>query len=162
MIKAQANILIKRPVEEVFRYVSTDFFEHYPQWSPEVKELEKITTGPVRVGTQARQVRTDEGHRTESIFQVTAYQPPRRIWFESLSQPYYRALYEFEPVSELTRIRFTFELELQLFLIPFKTPISRSLKKGSENVVLNLKQLLETKQNFARPRGWWSENTLKA
>jgi hypothetical protein len=151
MIKGQAHISIERPIEDIFHYVSINFFEHYPKWSPEVRELEKITTGPVRVGTLARQVRSDEGYRTESTFRVIEYQPPQRIWFESTSDPRYRARYDFEPVNdEMTHIRFTFELELKLFLIPFKGRISCSIQKGSENVVWNLKQLLETQQNLHR------------
>lgn len=148
MIKAQASIVIARPLEHVFRYVSVEFFENYPKWSPEVVELEKITSGPVRAGTLARQVRIDKGRRTESTFQVIEYQPPRRIWFESVSSPHYRALYDFEPVDETTRICFTFELKLEFFMKPFENAIGPSVKVGSENVVYKLKQLLEARKHF--------------
>ncbi|QBQ55645.1 SRPBCC family protein [Nitrosococcus wardiae] len=148
MIKAQSSILVDRPLAHVFRYVSVDFFENYPKWSPEVIELEKITSGPVRAGTLARQVRIDSGRQTESTFQVVEYQPPRRIWFESTSSPHYRALYDFEPINETTRVCFTFELKLELFMRPFESAIAYSVKAGSESVVSNLKQLLESGKRF--------------
>lgn len=144
MIRAHSSILIDCPVEQVFQYTFTDFFENYPKWSPEVTELEKITNGPVRKGTLAKQVRVDKGHRTESIFQVTEYEPLRRACFESTSNPYYRALYDFESIKEATtRFQFTFELQLELLLLPFEVTISRSVEAGSEKVVHNLKRLLE-------------------
>ncbi|ABA58606.1 hypothetical protein Noc_2146 [Nitrosococcus oceani ATCC 19707] len=146
MIKVQSSILIDCPVDDAFRYVSADFFENYPKWSPEVMELEKITSGPVRMGTMARQVRIDKGRRTESIFQVTEYQPLQRIGFESSSNFHYRALYDFEPVNEATRIHFTFELKLEFFMRPFENVIASSVKAGSKSVVYSLKQLLEAEK----------------
>ncbi|ADJ27884.1 SRPBCC family protein [Nitrosococcus watsonii] len=147
MIKVQSSILIDCPVDDAFQYVSAGFFENYPKWSPEVVELEKITNGPVRMGTMARQVRIDKGRRTESIFQVTEHQPPWQIEFGSLSSPRYQARYNLEPVAaEKTHIRFTFELRLEFFMRPFENVIASAVKAGSQNVVCNLKQLLEAEK----------------
>ena len=63
MITAQASTLIRRPLEDVFRYVSVDFFQNYPKWSPEVIELKCMSPGPVRLGTVGRQVRNDQVER---------------------------------------------------------------------------------------------------
>jgi hypothetical protein len=143
IIQAQASSLIARPLAPIFQYIAIQFFDNYPQWSPEVIELEALSSGPVQLGTQARQVRVDEGRRTESIFQVVAYQPLQRIWFESVSNPFYQARYDLEPVGTLTQLTFAFEVQLSFFLKPFESIITASIRSGSEQVVHSLKQLLE-------------------
>jgi len=68
VVKARADILIRRPPEVVFGFVARDFFANYPRWSPQVQRLELLTPGPIRVGSRARQVRIDQGRRSESTF----------------------------------------------------------------------------------------------
>jgi hypothetical protein len=143
IIQAQASVLIAQPKVPVFAYIATNFFENYPHWSPEVIELEALTSGPLRLGTRARQVRMDVGRRTESTFQVVAYQTARRIWFESLSSPLYRARYDLEPVDTLTRLTFAFEAHLGFFFKPFEPIITASMEAGSQRVVHHLKRVLE-------------------
>lgn len=70
-LMAKSSSIIKRPPEDVFRFVGERFFENYPRWSPEVVELTPLSDGPVGVGTMARQVRVDQGRRSESIFRVS-------------------------------------------------------------------------------------------
>jgi hypothetical protein len=53
-VVANASVVIDRPPEAVFRFVGEQFFANYPRWSPEVRELRQIGSGPVRVGTRAR------------------------------------------------------------------------------------------------------------
>lgn len=85
MVQAHAQSSIDRPAEAIFHYIATRFFENYPRWSPEVCELQPLTPGPVRLGTKARQVRVDQSRRSESTFQVTAYEPAQRLVFTSTS-----------------------------------------------------------------------------
>jgi hypothetical protein len=143
IIQARASVLIAQPEITVFEYIAINFFENYPRWSPEVVELEALTPGPLRLGTQARQVRIDVGRRTESTFQIVAYQAARRIGFESLSSPFYRARYDLEPVNTGTRLTFAFEVHLGFIYTPFEPLITASMKAGSERVVHHLKRLLE-------------------
>ena len=81
MVTARASILIARPPEAVFQFVALDFFANYRRWSPEVKRLDILTPGPIRVGSLARQVRVDHGPRTESTFRVKVLDDPRRLEF---------------------------------------------------------------------------------
>jgi hypothetical protein len=143
IIQAQASVLIAQPKVTVFAYIATHFFENYPRWSPEVVDLEALTPGQLRLGTRGRQVRIDLGRRTESTFQVVAYQTARQIWFESLSSPLYRARYDLEPVNTGTRLTFAFEVHLGFIYTPFEPMITASMKAGSERVVHHLKRLLE-------------------
>lgn len=146
MIEAHAKLLIDRPAPAIFHYIAHGFFDHYPKWSSEVQVLEPLTPGPVRLGTQARQVRIDQGRRSESTFQITAYEPARRLVFTSTSTPHYQASYHLEPVEAQTRLHFAFALELDFFLKPLKPVITPVLWAESARVVHNLKQLLEAQE----------------
>jgi uncharacterized protein YndB with AHSA1/START domain len=143
---AKASTIIRRPVEDVFRFVADGFFDNYPKWSPEVVELKPLSNGPLSVGSMARQVRIDHGHRSESTFKVTELQPNRRISFSGVSNPY-RCAYEFEKPNlpgPSTRVAFTFELsELEVFMRPFEKLIRAAVQEGVERTVKNLKGLIE-------------------
>lgn len=143
---AKASIVINRPTDEVFQFIGENFFENYPRWSPEVQELKQITPGEVRVGTRARQVRIDQGHRSESIFAVTRLVPGQRVCFEGISSPF-RCDYEMRPNApeSSTRVTFTFEFpKLELFMRPFEKLIRVVVQEGAERTVRNLKHLIET------------------
>jgi uncharacterized protein YndB with AHSA1/START domain len=144
MVRAQAHTLIAIPPDAVFRFVAMGFFENYPRWSPQVVELSAITPGPIRVGTVGRQVRVDRGRRTEARFRVTELVPPRRIAFRGNPPPFH-VLYEFEPARNQTRLTFTFELtRLGLLQRPFERLIRVAVREGAEQVVENLRRLLES------------------
>ena len=144
-VVGKASITIQRPTEAVFKFISIEFFQNYPKWSPEVIQLEQLTEGPVKLGTIARQVRVDQGHRSESKFQVNVYEPDRRLSFSGVSDPY-RCTYELQKFSAetATQLCFTFELlEIQLFMRPFEKLIRTVIQDGSARTVRNIKRLLE-------------------
>ncbi len=143
MIRARASILINRPTEAVFRFVSEDFFKNYRKWSPEVVQLEQTSAGPVRTGTTGRQVRRDSGFRSETLFRVTECVPLRRICFRSLNKPQFSVRYVFEPVPPATRLTFSFELKPELFMRPFQRALTAAVDSESTRVVSNIKALLE-------------------
>lgn len=143
---AKASIVIKRPPDEIFRFIGEEFFLNYPKWSPEVQDLKQLSDGPVREGTLARQVRVDQGHRTESTFKVTIFDPAKRICFEGVSDPY-RCEYELESASigPSTKVTFIFELkELELPIRPFEKLIRLVIQDGAERTVRSLRRLIES------------------
>ena len=144
MVKAQASILVARPAEQVFDFIAVDFFKNYQRWSPEVVSLEPRSQGPVRVGTTCRQVRIDQGRRTESTFRVSRFEPGKRVEFEGMSNPFHVS-YQLDPTAAKTRLTFTFELSrLELFMRPFEKLIRIAMAEGAESVVRNIKRLIET------------------
>jgi hypothetical protein len=154
-IIGRAVTVINSPPERVFDFIGVDFFANYPQWSPEVVELEPLTDGPVRVGTLARQVRIDQRRRLESRFQVTEYEPGRRLVFAGVPDPF-RCTYDLVasghgPATELT---FTFEgLELRPYMRPFEKLIRHVVQDGAVRTTRNLKRLIERRARMTRPDG---------
>jgi len=143
MITAKADVLVFQKIEPVYRFIALDFVTNYPRWSAEVVELKPLSTGPVQLGFKARQVRVDQGHKTDSIFEVSELEPLKRVCFKGVSAPY-RSLYEFDNLSPSTRVTFTFELEtLEPRMRPFEKLVRMALQDGAKRTVRKLKLLIE-------------------
>jgi hypothetical protein len=143
MITAKADVLIFQKVAAVYQFVALNFVVNYPRWSAEVVDLKSLSTGPVQVGYQARQVRVDQGHKTESTFEVSELEPLKRVCFKGVSAPY-RSVYEFENLNPSTRLTFIFELEkLELRMRPFEKLIRIAIQDGAKRTVRKLKLLIE-------------------
>lgn len=143
MITAKADVLIFQKIAPVYHFIALNFVTNYPRWSAEVVELEPLSTGPVQLGYQARQVRVDQGHKTESTFEVAELKPLKRVCFKGISASY-RSIYEFENLNPSTRVTFTFELEkLEPRMRPFEKLIRIALQDGAKRTVRKLKLLIE-------------------
>ncbi|MGZ8947620.1 MAG: SRPBCC family protein [Methylococcaceae bacterium] len=141
-----ASIVINKPVDTVFNFIAVDFFENYPRWSPEVQELELLSAPPFQLNSLVRQVRIDNGQRSESTFKITTYKAGQKLVFEGVSNAY-RCSYDFASTnpSTNTQITFTFELlKLELFMLPFEKLISIAVQDGAKRTVRNLKNLIES------------------
>lgn len=150
-VVGKASVLLECPPRKAFKFIGEDLFLNYPRWSPEVKELEQITSSPVRLGTIARQVRVDHGHRSESKFRITVYEPDRRVAFAGVSDPF-RCIYEMEdgPSKTSAKLIFTFELlEIQMIMRPFEEMVRAAVQNGAERTVQNIKRLLESEKSIA-------------
>ncbi len=145
MIKGQASRDIARSVDTVYDFVVVHFFDNYPRWSPEVRELEALNTREVAMGTRGRQVRVDQGRRSETRFEVTELQPGRRVVFDGDLQARFAIRYNFEPRGDdACRLHFEFELKkVYLYMRPFEKLIRMAIEQGAENTVRNIKGLVE-------------------
>ena len=143
-VSGKASILIQSSSEGLFNFIGPDLLANYPRWSPEVQEIEKLTDGPIKEGTLCRQVRIDQGNRSESTFKVIAFDSGARICFKGVSNPY-RCDYVIEPVNETSsRITFVFELlDLEMHIKPFEKLVRIAIQGGTETTVKNIKQLIE-------------------
>ncbi len=140
----KASTTIQCPADKLFNFIGNDLLVNYPRWSPEVKELEKQTEGPVQLGTVCRQVRVDQGNRSESTFKVEAFDIGKRICFKGTSDPY-RCDYLMESINETeSKIIFSFELlSLDLHVRPFEKLVRIAVQDGTERTVKNIKKLIE-------------------
>lgn len=143
-VSGKASTLIQSSSDKLFNFIGTDLLVNYPKWSPEVKELEKLTDGPIKQGTLCRQVRIDQGNRSESTFKVNVFDQGTRICFKGVSNPY-RCDYVIESVSETSsRVTFVFELlDLEMHIKPFEKLVRIAIQGGTETTVKNIKKLIE-------------------
>jgi len=141
-----ASILIDTPVDQVFSFIAVDFFKNYPRWSPEVQELELLSKPPLQLSSLVRQVRIDNGQRSESTFKITTYKVDEELVFEGVSNAY-RCSYVFDKdrTAASTQVTFTFELlKLEMFMLPFEKLIKIAVQDGAKRTVKNLKNLIES------------------
>ncbi len=143
-ISAKAQAVVQCPIGSAFDFVGHGFFQNYASWCPQVIELEPLSDGPVRPGVTARQVTLDQGIRNETTFEITTFGPPKFFGLKGLSESF-KSLYEFEEqTAASTQMVFSFELEERgLFMRPFDQLIGSALQEGAQQVVENLKRLLE-------------------
>lgn len=143
-VVGKADTLIHSPSDKLFNFIGVNLLDNYPRWSPEVKDLEKLTDGPIKVGTLCRQVRVDQGRRSESTFKVKIFDAGSRICFEGVSNPY-RCDYVIEPIDEKSsRMTFVFELlDLEMHMKPFEKLIRIAVQDGTERTVQNIKKIIE-------------------
>jgi len=143
-VVGKASAVIQSPGEKLFNFIGVDLLVNYPRWSPEVRELEKLTDGPIKQDTLCRQVRIDQGNRSESTFKVKVFESGSRICFQGVSNPY-RCDYVIESVNATSsRITFIFELlSLELHMRPFEKLIRIAVQDGTERSIRNIKKLIE-------------------
>jgi hypothetical protein len=96
---------IRRTPAEVFDVIGTHVEENHPRWEPEVLEIRPLHTGPIAVGSRALMVRKDWGKVRDTTYEITDFQPDRRIAFQQLDGPLdFKLAFELAPVAEGTEL----------------------------------------------------------
>jgi len=142
MARAEASIVINRPVEDVWEYVEDP--ANAPEWHSGVLESEKISQGPTGVGTTYRAVIMFLGRRLEGTLEVTEYELHKRVRTKMTMGPLsFEETRIFEPVEGGTRFTIIGEGELRGFF-RFADPIVwRMAQRDMEGSLAQLKGMLE-------------------
>jgi uncharacterized membrane protein len=132
------DVLIKRPVEEVWKYWFN--LENIPYWAHNIKEVHQITEGPQKVGTRCVWNMTFLGKQFSQTMEIVEEVPNKRGVLKSLDGPgtvtYH---YDFEPTPEGTRVKVHAEVEpkegfFQVAMPVVVTVFKRQLHAGLENL----------------------------
>jgi polyketide cyclase/dehydrase/lipid transport protein len=106
MARIAGDIVIDRPVEVVFDYVADQSNE--PQYNPQMVRAEKMTAGPVGVGTRFRSAVASMGRTAEMVIECTGYDRPRRLdSTTTMQQADIGYTLTFEPAGTGTRMRWS-------------------------------------------------------
>ena len=145
MIQGRSSVEIARPVTTVYDFVVVHFFENYPRWSPQVRELEPLNGERIALGTRGRQVRVDRGRRSETTFEVTRLEPESAVDFDGNQQARFAIRYRLEPTADNgCWLQVEFELkELTWLMRPFERLIRRAIREGTQETADNIKALVE-------------------
>jgi uncharacterized protein YndB with AHSA1/START domain len=142
MIRIEQSVVINRPIEEVFAYV-TDI-DKMSLWMSELVEAKQTSEGPVNVGTTAGAVANPLGRRAESTQEVTEYEPNGKFAYKSTSGPFASEdEFTFESVAGGTKVTRVTEAELGGFFRLAEPLAVRMLKRQFETNFANLKDLQE-------------------
>lgn len=175
-IKYKSSIVIRRPVEEVFDFVATGFFENRPSWTPYAQEAQKLSDGPVGAGTKGTEIGYDIADRAiVTNYTVTDYVLNRKFGLEGVAtfrningnasakktghegaSTKFSTYYLFESIrtGEGTRITTFYEGELRINgLYRVMVPLWKShLAEKSRISARSLKKVIETRAGLEPAR----------
>src|SRR5690242_5258416 len=103
MVKVERSFVIHRPVEDVFEYVSR--FENDREWRAEIADIRRTTELNRGVGERYEQLLEVGGRQVTTDFEVTAYEPNRKLAFRGTSGDIHaEAIYDFIADGNSTRL----------------------------------------------------------
>jgi uncharacterized protein YndB with AHSA1/START domain len=151
VLKFNVDIVIEKPVEEVFRFVAKG--ENGSLWNSAVREVRKISEGPVNVGTKYSMIRQLPSGSVENTYEVVEYEENKKISITIISGPtpfLYR--YSFKPVGNATELSLEAEVEKEGLVKVLGTKariapefvLAGFVKRGVEENFQTLKSLLES------------------
>jgi uncharacterized membrane protein len=142
MAKIEGSIEIKRPIDQVFAYV-TDM-DNLSKWVPAMEEVQHTSPGQMGVGTTLKGVYKIMGQRMAWTSKVTEYEPNKK-WGESISSGSMLSeeLLIFEPISAGTKFTLLYEMKVGGFLKLFAPLMASSMRKQTKANLAKLKKNLE-------------------
>jgi ligand-binding SRPBCC domain-containing protein len=140
-MKIESSIVIHRPVEIVFAYVSDPC--NLPRWGSE-KAVQVTSQGPVGLGTTFQRVSALLGMKLEDTMEITAYEANRQFTAKNISGPFPgEASFYVEPAEGGTRLTCTLQAEPGGFFKLTEGFLLSQARKLVDNNFQRLKQLLE-------------------
>lgn len=143
MIDVTTRVEIARPAQEVFDFVADQ--TNAPQWQTDLREVRRLTDGPIGIGSEHEFVRTFAGRRFASRNRFVAYEPGRYVRFEIPSGWITgTASYRTETATSAgTLLTSRMEFHVHGPLVLLEPVLSRLLAKDSRRDEQRLKSLLE-------------------
>jgi len=143
MSRIERSIVIDKSADGVFAFLHDA--RNDTLWQTTLVEAEPVTEGPLRVGSQIREVRRFLGVRVETTRELTHYAPPAASSFKSISGPVPMAgSYVLEGVNGGTRVTARGELDAHGFFKLAEPVFARMAGRELEASLGHLKDLLES------------------
>ena len=142
MAKIEISLVINRPVEEVFAFVSNA--ENLPRWRATTLEVTKTSPGPVGVGSAFKGRFSFLGRQFDGNFEITAHEPNRIYAGKILAGPFpLETRYTLEPIDSGTKLIFVAVGEPGGFFKLAEPLVVNLAKRQYEADLHNLKELME-------------------
>lgn len=75
-MELEVSTMIDRPVATVWDFFAVHHVQNHPRWDPDM-HLEKVTDGPVGVGTVIKRRSTRSGTTTEGTMEIVEFEPEK-------------------------------------------------------------------------------------
>ena len=142
MPSARHSVIIRRPVADVFAFVADG--ENAPQWRPGVLDIQRVS-GQGQGAVYRQGVKGPGGRRIAADYEVTAYEPDRRLAFKATAGPVRPSGdFSFEEMAEGTRLTFSLDAELSGLKKLFMTGAVQSTMDAEMAATEKLKRILES------------------
>jgi hypothetical protein len=151
MVQISGEIVIAGPIEEVFALLADARNE--PLYNPRIVRAEKVSPGPIGLGTRFEQTARAISHTGQMMIEITEYVRPRRLSLITRSSAMrVHGTDTFESLVGGTRARYSWDMHLTglaVLLTPMFAVFGRRLERG---VWESIKRFLEQRPVTERLR----------
>jgi uncharacterized protein YndB with AHSA1/START domain len=145
MAHINGEIIIKRPVEEVFDFVADERNE--PRYNPRMLRAEKLTPGPVGLGSRYHAVMQSRPRPVEMTIECTSYERPQRLASTThLATMDIQGTLTFDPLPAGTRMRWAWQVQPRGLLKLLTPLVARMGRRQEQTIWTGLKRVLEGQQ----------------
>lgn len=110
MPQASYSVVIARPIDAVFAFIADG--ERCPEWRTVVSDIKRVSGDGVGA-RYAQGIKGPMGRRVAADYEVTVFEPPRRLEFQTITGPARpHGRYDLEPVDGGTRLTFSLDATL--------------------------------------------------
>ena len=148
MARIEGELVINRPVHEVFDFVADERNE--PRYNPRIRRAEKLSPGAIGRGTRFRAEAVTRGRTTGMTIEYTAYERPRQLASAiHMSAADIVGTLRFDPVPTGSRMRWSWVVRprgLYRLLTPVIVRVGRRQEEANWG---GLKRFLEAREELA-------------
>jgi carbon monoxide dehydrogenase subunit G len=142
MFTSSVEVVIARPVDEVFAFVSDA--RNRPSWDDSVQSEELTSPEPIGVGSTVRTHMRSMGRDYEIDWEIVEHEAPNRQRIESTSGPFSTTLvYDLTGDTDATSVRFSVTGRPTGLLRLMQPLIARTTQRNLDHVFARLKEVLE-------------------
>jgi Polyketide cyclase / dehydrase and lipid transport len=144
----QGDIVINRPIDEVFDFVADERNE--PKYNPHMTHAEMVTQGPIGLGTKFHSVMTGVGRGAVMTIEFTEFDRPRRLGSAThISSMDINGTLLFEAQGQSTKMKWLWNIEPRGFY-KLLGPIVRRIGERQELAIwTGLKKVMEAQSEAA-------------
>ena len=148
MARIEGELVIHRPVHEVFDFVADERNE--PRYNPRIRRAEKLSPGPIGAGTRFRAEAVTLGRTTGMTIEYTTYERPRRLASSiHMSAADIAGTLRFDPLASGTQMGWSWVVRprgLYRLLTPVIARVGRRQERENWG---GLKRFLEAREEVA-------------
>lgn len=142
MLKFSAELKVNRSVEKVFAWLTNA--ANQGKFDKSSLEMELLTPGPWRAGSQFRELRDLGGRKTEVLSEVSELEPNRRFVIRSKTGPAWLGVWNFEPEGTGTRLHWMGQLTMKGLSRLFEPLIGRQMRPQITRQFARLPAIIES------------------
>jgi uncharacterized protein YndB with AHSA1/START domain len=148
MAQIQGELVINRPIHEVFDFVADERNE--PRYNPRIRRAEKLSPGPIGPGTRFRAEAVTLGRTTGMTIEYTVYERPGRL-ASSIHMPAadIAGTLRFDPVANGTRMGWSWQVRPRGLYRLLTPAIVRMGRRQEQENWGGLKRFLEAREELA-------------
>ncbi len=142
MITHEVTIHLDKPVEQVFAFLMDT--TQLTTWQTNLIKIDKITEGPLRMGSRFQEVRRLGRRESEIQGEITAFELNKRFETKTLAKPQVTVSYFLQPEDGGTRVKHKFVMLTNGFMRLLEPLIAKSIREENDADFKNLKRVLES------------------